>query len=180
MNQEVEIKVIVKNYKGVVKKILRIGKFVKERKQTDKYFTPLNDNYFTKNPTTEYLRIRREAGKNHLNYSFCHFSHDGSLSTTDEYEVVIEDPKIAEELLNKIGMRLRVTVSKIRKYFTIEGFEVTLDYIKELGYFLEIEAKSDFGGIKATKKACFDLLEKLGIEYEKCPNMGYPDMILAN
>ncbi len=89
----------------------------------------------------EYLRIRFEKGKNHLNYSFLHFKKDGWLKKTDEYETLVENPKIAEEILVKIGLIPKITVVKTRKYFDCGNFEVTLDQIKGLGDFMEVEAK---------------------------------------
>ncbi len=178
MNQEVEIKLIVKNPVKIEKQLLRMGKFIKSKKQVDKYFTSPQKDFFAKKPTIEYLRVRYEDKKNHLNYSFCHLNKDNSLISTDEFETVIERPEIVEQILKKIGMICKVTVIKTRKYFEIKNFEVTLDHIDKLGDFLEIEAKKDFGSINKTKQACIQLLEKLNIEYERCPEMGYPDMLI--
>jgi predicted adenylyl cyclase CyaB len=71
----------------------------------------------------------------------------------------------------------RVTVIKTRKYFDCSNFEVTLDQVKGLGNFMEIEAKISFGSIAKTRKACLDFLKNLNIEYELRPQMGYPRML---
>lgn len=178
MNQEVEIRVIIKNPAQIEEQLLMVGKFIKSRKQIDKYFVPPQKDYFAIKPTIEYLRVRYENGKNHLNYSFCHLDKNNCLISTDEYETTIEKPEIAEQILKKMGMIHKVTVTKTRKYFEIQNFEVTLDHIDELGDFMEIEAKKDFGNINKTRQACFQLLEKLGVDYKKCPEMGYPDMLI--
>lgn len=177
MNVEVEIKVILKDPKQAEEKILEIGKFLKTRKQIDKYFSPKDENYYEEVPAIKYLRVREEDGKNHLNYSYCHLADDESMLSTDEYEVEINSPEVAGQILEKIGMVLRITVTKERKYFEVGDFEVTVDHIEELGYFMEIEAKKDFGGVDETRKACFNLLEKLGIDYKKAPDLGYPSMV---
>jgi len=73
MNQEVEIQAKIKNPKEVEAKLLKLGKFIKSRKQIDKYYVPFHKNFFKQNPITEYLRVRYENGSNHFNYSFLPF-----------------------------------------------------------------------------------------------------------
>lgn len=177
MNQEIEIQAKIFDPVDAENKIAKVGKFIKERKQIDKYFvTPQND-FFSKNPPIEYLRIRQEDGKNHLNYSYLHFDDKGFLKVTDEYETLVDKPETVEEIFNKIGLINKVTVVKTRKYFECDGFEVTLDNVEGLGDFMEVEAKKDFGGVDATRTACQKFLDDLGIKYEVKKEMGYPRML---
>lgn len=170
MNEEFEIKVIIKDPEKVEAILRSKAKFIKEKKQKDEYFVPNHEDFFSIKPTREYLRVRHEDGKDLLSYNFCHIDKDGSLLKTDEYETKIEDPKIMSIILRKLDMEDKVTVTKDRKFFDYKNCEVVLDHIEELGYFLEIEAES--------KKRCNEILDELGIEWEKAPNMGYPDMVL--
>lgn len=176
-NIEVEIQVIIKDPAKIEDRLNEVGKFVKSRKQIDKYYVPPHRNFFIKDMPDEYLRIRYEEGKNHLNYSFLNFGEDGWLKSTDEYETIVDKPEIVEEIFNKIGMVLKVTVIKIRKYFDCGDFEVTLDKIENLGDFMEVEAKKDFGGVDKTREACSSFLENLNVEYEIRKEMGYPRML---
>jgi len=177
MNQEVEIQAIIKNPKEVEKKLRKIGEFIKIRKQVDKYFVPPYRDFFAKEPPLEYLRVRFEKDKNHLNYSFLHFGKDGWLRVTDEYETFVDKPEIVEKIFQKIGLLPKVTVIKTRKYFDCGDFEVTLDKVKGLGNFMEIEARKNFGSIAKTRKACLDFLKNLYIKYEMRAQMGYPRML---
>ena len=177
MNQEVEIQAIIKNPKEVEKKIKKVGKYVKTRKQVDKYFIPPHKDYFKKEPPVEYIRVRYEKDKNHLNYSFVRFDKNLKLIATNEYETLVENPKAAEEIFKKIGLIPKVTVVKTRKYFNCGDFEVTLDKVKNLGDFIEIESKKDFGGVKKTRKACQKFLDGLNIKYEVLYLMGYPRLL---
>ena len=111
-NIEVEIQVIVKNPEKAEAKLNEVGKFVKSRKQVDKYFVPPYRDFFAKDMPDEYLRVRYEEDKNHLNYSFLHFSEDGWLRSTDEYETLVDKPEVAEEIFKKIGLILKITVKK--------------------------------------------------------------------
>jgi adenylate cyclase, class 2 len=177
MIQEIEIQVKIKDPAVAEKQILKLGKFIKERQQKDVYFVLPQRDFFTKDMPDEYLRVRYEKDKSHLNYSFLHFKDDGWLLATDEYETLVEKPEIVEEIFNKLGLIPKVTVKKIRKYFQCEDFEVTLDNIDELGNFMEVEAKKDFGGAEVTRKHCEEFLKKLNVEYKINKDAGYPRML---
>jgi len=79
MKEEIEIQAKIKNPKEVEKKLKRVGKLVKVRKQIDKYFVIPQRNFFAKEPPIEYLRVRYEKDKSHLNYSYLHFGRNGWL-----------------------------------------------------------------------------------------------------
>lgn len=177
MNQEVEIQVRIKDPITAEREILRFGNFVEERNQSDQYYILPSRDFFAADPPIEYLRVRREKDKNHLNYSFLHFKNDGWLDCTDEYETLVENPEIVEQIFGLIGLIPKVKVVKNRKYFKCGYFEVTLDTIENLGDFMEIEVKKDFGGVDATRKACEDFLNKLNVEYVRNKDGGYPRMI---
>jgi adenylate cyclase, class 2 len=177
-NVEIEIQAKIGDIKKAEKRLKEVGSFVRERNQTDKYFVlPQRDFFEEKDMPDEYLRIRKEKGRNHINYSFLHFSENGWLKSTDEYETLIDKPEIAEEIFKRINLILKVIVKKTRKYFDCGDFEVTLDSIKNLGDFMEVEAKKDFGGVDKTRKACEEFLNSLNIDHEISKNMGYPRML---
>jgi adenylate cyclase, class 2 len=176
-NIEVEIQVFIKNLAMAESRLKEVGKFIKSRQQIDKYYVLPHRDFFAKDMPDEYLRIRFEEDKNHLNYSFLHFTDDGWLRSTDEYETLVDKPEVVEEIFEKINLILKVTVEKTRKYFDCGDFEVTLDNIKGLGDFMEVEAKKDFGGIDKTRNACEDFLRNLNVEYEIQKEMGYPRML---
>lgn len=177
MNQEIEIQVKIDDPVAAEKEILRFGTFVRERDQSDQYYVLPSRNFFELEPPVEYLRIRKEDGRNHLNYSFVHFKDNGWLDCTDEYETIVENPEIVEQIFDKIGLMPKVKVVKNRKYFKCEDFEVTLDQIENLGSFMEIEAKKDFGGAEVTRKACENFLKKLNIKYKLSKDAGYPRLL---
>ena len=176
-NVEIEIQVKIKSPKDVERKLRKVGKFVKTRKQVDKYFVPVQRNFLAKEMPIEYLRVRHEKNRDHLNYSYLHFYKNGWLRKTDEYETLVEKPEIVEEIFKKIGLITKVTVNKTRKYFDCGNFEVTLDQIKGLGNFMEVEVKKDFGDVDKTRKACQKFLDDLNIKYDVKRLMGYPRML---
>jgi predicted adenylyl cyclase CyaB len=177
MKREVEIQMIIKNPREVEKKLRKTGKFIKTRKQVYKYFVPPHKNYFRIDPPVEYIRVRHEKDKNHLNYSFIHFDKKLRLRATDEYETLVENPRTVESIFKRIGLIPKVTVIKTRKFFDCGNFEVVLDRVKGLENFMEVEAKKDFGGIRKTRKACEEFLKSLNVDYEILHLMGYPRLL---
>ncbi len=177
MNQEVEIQAIIKNPKEAEKKLKKVGKYLKARKQVDKYFVPSNKDYFKIDPPVEYIRVRYEKDKSHINYSFVRFDRNLKLVAANEYETLVGEPKMAESMFQKIGLIPKVTVVKIRKYFDCDDFEVVLDQVKGLGNFIEVEAKKDLGGVKKTRQACQKFLDDLNVKYEVLKLMGYPRLL---
>ncbi len=179
MNKEVEVRAIIKNPKKAEEILKKVGKFRGEKKQIDKYYVPKDNDYFKLKQPIEYLRIRHEDQKHNIGYHYVNLDKRGQKLSTSEYETQIEKPAVMEEILQKVGLIYKVTVTKRRKFFEVGDFEVVLDHIKELGDFMEIESKKDFGGTKKTLKACFDLLKKLNIDYEEEQGLkGYPNLIL--
>ena len=79
---------------------------------------------------------------------------------------------------------VQVSPAFLEKIFTaIEAdpkaeIEIDLDYIHELGYFIEIEALVDFGGIEETRKKIFEFAKELGIDTSNKVNRGYPYLLM--
>jgi adenylate cyclase class IV len=48
-----------------------------------------------------------------------------------------------------------------------------LDIVKELGYFMEIEAMKNFGSVEETRKKLFEFAKNLGINVSKPDERGY-------
>jgi adenylate cyclase class 2 len=177
--KEVEIRVILESPDSALSTIEEKGDLVGEFEQKDSYFVPKDKNFFEEDPTREYLRVRQDEEVNELGYHICHFDDNGSLLYTEEYETEIGDAKTLKELLQELGMELKVIVKKRRQVFHCQGFELVVDRIEGLGHFLEIETKDIEGSAEEKREKCFQFLEELDLDWEKAPEMGYPDMILG-
>ena len=166
MNIEVEIKVKVDNLKEIKKKVSKIGKLIKAIKQIDDYYTPSHRNFFTQKPhATEFLRIRTNPDKVVFEYDrSINKRANGEHDYAEEYETEILDKKEFEKILGFLDFKKVLTVTKNREYWMCGKIEVALDTIKELGTFVEAEAKGDFKDEKEAKKECIKFLENLGIK----------------
>lgn len=173
---EVEIRTIVKNPIEVENQLSQNYKLIKQKRQVDEYFLHPSRDFYENPVIREYLRIRTEGVNSILAYHKAYIK-DGKKTHTEEYEVKAEDSSKLKEIFLNLSFKPFVTVTKNRKVFDCGDFEACLDHIEELGYFLEIEAKKDFGSISQTEKECFNFLKKIGVEYFPAPDKGYPDMI---
>ncbi len=180
MNEEVEIKVVLKNPEEVEKKLFEIATFIKSREQKDVYFTPKHEDFFDLKPPVEYLRVRIEDGKAGLHYKYLYLDENKDMLKNDEYEVEINDADMMLEILKKLDMTEKVSVTKHRKSFEYKDFEISIDFIEELGYFIEVEAKKVLGSIEEIRDRCYLILDELGVVWEKIPAeaRGYPLMVL--
>lgn len=178
MHEEVEIKVSIKNTDDVMKFLSINGNFLKERHQRDEYFVLSNRDFFREEPVSEYLRIRKEDGNNQVAYHFCHYSKNGKMQKTDEYETAVSDPEMMSAIFIKLGMISKVVVDKKRKYFEYKGYQILIDHIEKMGYFLEIETESHEGNYELAKINCYQVLNEIGAKWEETPDVGYPDMLL--
>lgn len=181
MKEEIEIKVILKNPDEVERKLFSIAKLVKNEEQKDIYFTPKHENFFDVKPPIEYLRVRIEDGKTELHYKYLHLDENKDMLKNDEYEVSVGDANTMLEILRKLDMIEKVSVTKHRKSFEHGDFEISIDFIEEMGYFIEIESRKIIGSIEETRDKCYTVLEELGVVWEKisAEERGYPLMVLG-
>lgn len=177
MNEEIEIKVGVENPDHALSILNEKAEFISSKDQRDEYFVKENEDYFKEEPTKKYLRVRFDD-RNSIAFHYCHY--DGSkLLKTDEYESEISNPEAVYEIFKLIGLIPKVTVVKHRKTFIYKDFEIVLDHVENLGYFVEVEALKPQEA-KETLEECYSVLEELEIKWQPCPDMGYPDMVLAD
>ena len=177
MNEEIEIRVKLKNPKEAEKKLSSKAKFVEKIDQKDEYYVPAHRDFFEEDPTSRYLRIRFEEGRNEIGFHVCHYE-DGEMVSADEYETEVEDPEEMREILKGLGMKNKVTVKKRRKVFETENHEIVIDQVEDLGCFMEIEVKKRTKTKRKAKKGCFKLLKELDLQHKRIPEGGYCDKLL--
>jgi adenylate cyclase class 2 len=182
MNIEVEIKIKIDNFEEIKTKVSSIGKLVKAIKQIDDYYIPSHRDFFALKPhPVEWLRIRTNPDKVVFEYDkSINKKDDGEQDCAEEYETGISDVEEFKKILGFLDFKKVITVEKQREYWMCGDIEVALDYIKDLGYFIEAEAKGDFKDLEEAKKACIDFLESLGIDDVKNNQIrkGYPQLLL--
>ncbi len=174
-NTEIEIKLPLsaEAFLALKEKLNSKAKFVKESHQIDDYYTPVHRNFVGGKLPFEWLSIRKRGGKTILNYK--HFYPENEWITThcDEYETEVQSAEQVEKILSALNFSKVCIVEKTRQVFVSSDFEIALDEVKDLGYFVEIEAMKDFGSVEETRKLLFDFAHSLGIDTSSPDARGY-------
>jgi len=98
-------------------------------------------------PILEWLRLRKSGRRYSLNYKKWHYEKDGRSHYCDEFESEISDLKQVKNIFKALNMKRLVIVDKVRKIWNWEDYEISIDEIKGLGNFVEIEYKGKLGKV---------------------------------
>lgn len=173
---EIKVKLSKKEFEELKIYMKNNAKFVSEVRQVDTYYEPTHRRFLNSNPITEWLRIGKRGNKNILNYKNWY-----SDMSCDEYEVEINNIKDMDKILKVLGMIQIVEVDKIRNSFIyLDKYEVALDNVEKLGYFIEIEIKKY---TKTVMEECDELLKLakgLNLNLNNVDKRGYPYHLLFN
>lgn len=182
MNIEVEIKVKIRGLRQIKDKLRSYGKLTKSIKQIDEYYIPYHRDFFAQKPfPVEWLRIRTNPDKTIFEYDkSINKNAKGEQEYAEEYETEISQPNELRKILEFLDFKKVITVEKEREIWNCGDFEICLDKVKNLGFFIEVEAKRNFGNSADAKKACYEFLNKLGINVtsKNIINTGYPVLLL--
>ncbi len=179
-NIEIEIQVQVEDISPLVKFLNSNAKKKLANRQIDEYFVPKHRNFLAKKPIAEWLRLRNSNGDYSINYKNWHYRKDGKSDHCDEYETKLEDIEQIELILKSLDFRPIVTVDKIRASYLYKKYEISIDCVKGLGDYVEIEYKGKSGGKNAK-----EIADEMGQFLKKCKvgkiyknYVGYPFQIL--
>lgn len=158
---EIEIKAKVENPEKIKGRLEALGfKFSKKENQEDIYFKSKFQSF---EKTGEVLRFRKRGLLSGI-ITYKGPKVKSRIKIREEIEVIIEDGYEVEKLLKRLGYDPLITVEKIREVFCFEKFSVSLDYVKSLGSFMEIELIIDESQSKSkAEQEVLKLLQKIGI-----------------
>ena len=171
MQIENEVKYKISGFSSIKNKLLAIGfKFSKKLSQEDYYFSPPHKNFA--GTKKYYLRVRHDNKGESFEYHVVK-----SNIQTNETGVAIKDHKTIIKILKLLDFKLDCVVAKERLVYTRKHIEVSLDKIKNLGSFIEIEFCGKFN--KEIKKEFAEIGDFLQVkETDKVIGVGYPDLLM--
>jgi len=156
MNIEIEIKAKVKDFIDLKKRLKKLGaKFIDSVHQIDTYYI-LDESWRQK--VGPRLRIRQDL--THKKYCWEYHEPFGE-NQARENEVVIDNPKVGDYILKKMGCKLDVVIDKQREKYRLKDINIDLDKVKGLGNFIEVEIMNQKKS--ASLKRLKALLEILGV-----------------
>ena len=93
----------------------------------------------------------------------------------DEYEVEIDDANNLDKIFKILGIEEIAIVDKQRITFLyLNKYEIALDYVKDLGYFIEIEIKKYDKSIMEEYDELINLSQNLNLNLKNIDKRGYP------
>ena len=176
-NTEIEIKIpITKEDFFRLKEQLK-NNFIKNTKQKDTYYTPSHRNFIAEKYPFEWVRIREQGVKAILNYKHYYPERAEKNTHCDEYETIIDQEQI-KKILNALNFKELITVNKIRETYNYKDFEIALDEVDELGFFVEIEAINNLETVEQTREELYKIARELNINTTNEDIRGYPYLML--
>ena len=154
MSFEREVKIKVKDLERVRNRIRDNRGILKKRvSQIDIYYShPCRD--FKK--TDEALRVRIERGSKEVTYKGPRIAK-GEVKVREEINVAVKGE--IEKIFEKLGFKRIAEIEKEREEYELKGFKISLDKVRKLGEFVEIETNEPLDELKA-------LVEELGIPWK--------------
>jgi adenylate cyclase class 2 len=176
---EIEIKARVADFDSIKPRLKAIGaKFVERRREIDEYFS-LKSRDFWK--TLECLRIRSlpDSGEAILTYKPCSTDDmkDRKMFFKKELETKVDAP-VARDILLSLDCVPLLIVYKEREYWEADGkYKISLDKVKDLGNFIEIEIEGEGADIDMKRAGMVDFLKGIGVDELKIVSQPYRCML---
>ncbi|OHA85640.1 MAG: hypothetical protein A2481_01190 [Candidatus Yonathbacteria bacterium RIFOXYC2_FULL_47_9] len=122
------------------------------------------------------LRIRKTSKGDILTFKA---KSKGADTAWPDVDMPLTHAKTLESILRNSGYEEVVVITKNRTTFRYESLEINVDHIKELGWFVEIEARGKQSERKKLEKRLSDFLIELGINKDDIIRQGYVPLALA-
>ena len=170
---EVEAKVRISNVAKVRKAIKKIGKYKGREKKVDDYYTLESLGSYPK----ESLRIRKRQRFYEVNFKK-KISYLKGVHAKEENEFRVSDIKGVLALIDEFGFKKWLRKEKTTETYMIKkNFNIEINKVKGLGYFLEVEYLSEEKGIKKARAEVVRVMKELGIDKKEIVKDGYTKML---
>jgi adenylate cyclase class 2 len=171
---EVEIKIPIDDIEKLRNIIKRRGTLVSIIKQNDIYFQHPSRDFSL---TDEALRLREEDNKYQLTYKGPKISEMSKTRT--EITINVNDFNKTKQLLEYLGFKTFINITKIRETYKINEFFVSIDYVNGLGYYAELEKEvSDIRRVSEIENELINLAKDLGLDVTKNIRKSYLELLL--
>lgn len=170
---EIEIRAKIIKPKELIK-LLRKDKetiFVDEKQEKDIYFK-----HSTDTDRKLVLRIRRTKKGDMLTFKS---KSKGDDTAWPDVDLPLSDAKSLENILRDSNYEEVVTITKRRTTYAKKKFEINVDQIKELGWFVEIEGRGTQRERRRIEDDIASILQIFGIDKDDIVRQGYVPLALA-
>jgi len=167
---EVESKIKVQDVKHAREQIRKIAKFVGRMNKVDDYYSLERRKYPKRS-----LRVRYKGRKREINFKQ-RISYKNGIWAKKEVEFQVSDLNNFFDLLDDFGFRKWMKKEKKTElYKTKDGVMIELDYVKRMGWFIEIEilCKENWKEIAKARNRISKVRKELGVEKKYIIKRGY-------
>lgn len=125
---------------------------------------------------------KRTWRKKILNYKHFYPEKEEIHLYCDEYEVIIDDIDRMKKIFNELNIISFALIHKNRNIYMYKNdkYEIALDKVENLGYFIEIEVKKIELDIEEERKLLDDEAKKLNLNLDDVDQRGYPFYFIRN
>lgn len=175
---EIKIKTTEDEFLQLESYLNKNSEFKSKTHQLDTYYQPKHRPFLKSDDSSisEWLRIGIRGNKKIINYKNW---YDNKYC--DEYEVEIDDEENMNKIFLALGLEEIATVDKTRKtYLYQDKYEIALDYVEKLGYFVEIEVKKYSDSALEEYEKLLRLAKSLNLNLNNIDKRGYPYHMIYN
>lgn len=173
---EIKIKLSENEYKNLKDILEEIAKYDKVMVQKDEYYTPEYKDFTKEKYPFEWLSVRKRGNENILNYK--HYYPEGAEKHEwcDEFEVTLDSSEKIKKIFERLNIKSFAMINKTRyTYIYKDKYEIALDEVEDLGYFVEIEVKKIQWDYKTERKEIYRIArEEFKLDLRNMDLRGYP------
>ncbi len=176
-NKEIEIKIKLdfSEYERLLDFFQKTAIYEGEKHQIDMYYSPVDEDYYDAGDRC--LRIRTESSQSILSYKRI-YNENSTVQYIEEYETIVSDFETLDKILKAIKFNCDMVVDKYRREFlTRDGYDIALDKVDKLGFFIEIENKNVEDTIEMRNQGLLNLIKKLELDLNARNSEGYSNML---
>jgi adenylate cyclase class 2 len=154
---EIEVKAPLADVDKVRNRVLELGgRDFGSSIQVDEYYAHPSRDFAS---TDEALRLRTENDLTVVTYKGPKL--DRETKTREEFEVSVANRATMASILDRLGFKSVIKISKKRQVYGLKGITICFDSIKGLGDFIEFEIDSE--DVEAGKRSIFALMKEVGV-----------------
>ena len=169
---EIEVKAKVEDLEETKKKLLELGaEFTGSEQQDDSYFKPKGKEMEEQGPGSFIVRIRKEKEGSFLTIK----EMTDRSGVWKEYETTVGNAEETRKMVEVMGYSHIFDINKAREFGQLNGINLCIDDVKQLGKYLELEIHGE--DADDAKKKMLELFSKLGIKEEQIEHRGYARII---
>lgn len=171
---EVESKIFVENPNAIRERAKMLGKYSGTELKIDDYFTRESIDRYPK----ESMRVRKVNGFYITNFKQ-RLSYEHGVHAKKEIEHIVKDIRSLMRVMAAFGFRKWLRKEKRCEIYEIKkNFHIELNYVKKLGWFVEIEyLVKKVSQIKSARQEVVRVIEALGLDERDAIKKGYTKML---